>query len=174
MEAERPRSSLQHPAAAPDAVQGSAGATEPVLLVRTRAFLCALPIGVVVETMRPLPVRPAPGVPWFVRGLAIVRGAPLPVIDLGALLGASGELAGGRFITIRSGLRHLVLAVDAVVGVRNLDLATLATTPPLLVEALPAQVERLGALDGQTLAVLGTARLLADEVAEALDVGGAA
>lgn len=173
MEAERPRSTLQHRASAPDAVQGSAGATEPVLLVRTHAFLCAIPIEVVVETMRPLPVRPAPGAPQFVRGLAIVRGAPLPVIDLGALLGAPGELAGGRFITIRSGLRHLVLAVDSVVGVRALNRATLATTPPLLIEALPAQVERLGALDGQTLAVLGTARLLADEVVEALTGRGA-
>jgi purine-binding chemotaxis protein CheW len=148
--------------------------TEAMLVVRTRAFLCALPIAAVVETMRPLPIRGPSGTPRFVRGLAIVRGEPLPVLDLGALLGAEDEATGSRFVTIRSGSRHLVVLVDAVVGIRALNLATIAATPPLLTEALPALIERLGTLDGQTLAVLGTARLLSEELTRALSKGGAA
>lgn len=156
------------------AVRAGIGATQAMLVVRTRAFLGALPIAVVVETMRPLPIRGAPGAPRFVRGFAIVRGEPLPVLDLGALLGAEDEATGGRFVTIRSGPRHLVVLVDAIVGVRALNIAAIAATPPLLTGALPALVERLGALDGQTLAVLGTARLLSEELTQALSSGGAA
>ena len=141
-----------------------------ILLVRARVYLVALPISAVVETMRPLPVRPAPGAPPFVRGIAIIRGEPLPVIDLGALLTAapaSGE-PGGRFVTVKSGERRVALSVSAVVGIRALNIDALAAAPPLLSQALPEQVERLGVLDGETLAVLGTARLLPETM------GGAA
>ena len=47
------------------------------------------------------------------------------------------------------------------------------STPSLLTGALPEQVERLGVLDGETLAVLGTARMLAEDVLQALTRGGA-
>jgi purine-binding chemotaxis protein CheW len=174
MESAMRKPSLPSLPSALGAVRGGAGSTETVLVARTRVFLCALPIAAVVETMRPLPIRSMPGAPRFVRGLAIVRGEPLPVIDLGALLGAQDETAGGRFVTLRSGPRHLVALVDEVVGVRVLNIAAIAATPPLLTGALPSLVERLGALDGQTLAVLEAAHLLSEELAAALARGGAA
>jgi len=137
------------------------------LLLRAGVYLVAFPLSAVVETMRPLPVRPAPGAPPFVRGIAIVRGEPLPVIDLGAFLTktpASGEPpAESRFVTVKSGARRVSLQVSAVVGIRAIDVDTLTAAPPLLSQALPEQVERLGVLDGETLAVFGTARLLPEE-----------
>jgi len=143
------------------------------LIVRAGGYLVGLPIAAVVETMRPLPVRPAPGAPPFLLGVAIIRGEPLPVIDLGALLTASPakQETAGRFVTIRTFALRVSLAVSTVVGVREIDTDALAATPQLLSQALPEQVERLGVLDGETLAVLGTARLLPDSVLTALGQG---
>lgn len=121
--------------------------------------------------MRALPVLPAKGAASFVRGVAIVRGEPTPVVELGALLGGSDAAPGSRFVTIRSGERHVVLEVDTVVGVRAIDVDAFAATPKLLGGAVPEQVERLGALDGQMLAVLGSARLFSDDLFASLSSG---
>jgi purine-binding chemotaxis protein CheW len=85
------------------------------LVVRAQAYLCALPLHVVIETMRPLPIEPLAGVPPFVRGMSIIRGEPTPVIDLALLLGAMRELP-WRFVTIRSAGKQVALSVGAVAG----------------------------------------------------------
>ena len=92
----------------------------PVLVVRARGQVCALALGDVVETMRPLPVRTMADLPDFVSGMAVVRGAPVPVIDLGTLLGATAPAAPRRVVTVRAGDRHVVLSVDEVRGIRAL------------------------------------------------------
>ena len=150
-----------------------------VLLVRAGGWICALPITDVVETMRGLPLRPVAGAPRFIRGLSIIRGALLPVVSLAALLGAeeapltappalaAGQGA-GRLVTVRTGERQIALHVDEVIGAKHIDASALALTPPLLSEALPGSTARLGALDGQTLAVLSAARILSDDLGRAL------
>jgi purine-binding chemotaxis protein CheW len=134
-----------------------------VVLCRSRGWLCALRIEDVIETFRPLPVEPVTGAPSFVRGAAIVRGAPTPVIDLAALLGVCDGARGNRFILVRAGGRCVALEVDEVVGIRWVPSAALAAAPPLLGGAIQEHVETLGTLDGQLLAVLGCARLLPDD-----------
>jgi purine-binding chemotaxis protein CheW len=57
------------------------------LLTRVGARLCAVPLAHAVETMRLLQVSPLADAPSFVRGLTIIRGVAVPVVDLGALLG---------------------------------------------------------------------------------------
>jgi purine-binding chemotaxis protein CheW len=136
-----------------------------VLLVRAGGWVCALPITDVVETMRGLPLRPVAGAPSFIRGLSIIRGALLPVVSLAALLGAEeASPRVGRLITVRTGERQIALHVDEVIGAKHIDTSALALTPPLLSEALPGPTERLGALDGQTLALLSAARILSDDL----------
>lgn len=145
-----------------------------VLLVRAGGWVCALPITDVVETMRGLPLRPVAGAPRFIRGLSIIRGALLPVVSLAALLGAEeASPRVGRLITVRTGERQIALHVDEVIGAKHIDTSALALTPPLLSEALPGPTERLGALDGQTLAMLSAARILSDELFRALIEQGA-
>lgn len=143
----------------------------PVLLVRTRTCVAALPLPSVVETLRPLPTEPVAGMPAFVRGVAVVRGGPTPVIDLAALLSGGAfapdpEVA--RFVTLRVGERRVALAVAAVLGVGGLDESTLHSLPPLLGAACGEFVEALGAHDAQLLLVLRAARLLPEEVWRAL------
>lgn len=142
------------------------------LVVRVRSWLCALPLAAVAETMRALDVRSVPGAPRFVRGLAVIRGAHVPVVDVAALLGVDDGQRGARLVAVRAGARPLALEVDAVLGIERLDPAALEATPPLLAGALPACVDSLGTLDGQALALLETARLLPEAAWSSL--GGAA
>lgn len=138
------------------------------LVVRVRSWVCALPLTAVAETMRALDVRSVPGAPRFVRGLAVIRGAHVPVVDLAALLGVSDGQRGARLVSVRAGARPLALEVDEVLGIRELDPAALERTPPLLSRALPECVDSLGTLDGQSMALLETARLLPEAAWSAL------
>ena len=73
-----------------------------VLLVRIGVLTAALPVTDLVETCRPLPIEAVPGAPSFVLGLSIIRAAPVPVLDLGQLLGNPGPNAIARFVTVRA------------------------------------------------------------------------
>lgn len=140
------------------------------LLLRCRSWLCSLPLSEVVETMRVLPLQPVAGAPPFVRGLSLVRGELVPVVELAALLGDGGP-RGERLVIVKAGPygeRRLALEVDEVLRVVKLALKPDAGVAPLLSAALPAQVEVLAALDGSALAVLSSASLLSEEAWAAL------
>jgi purine-binding chemotaxis protein CheW len=146
----------------------------PSLLLRVRGRLCALPLEHVVETMRPLPVNPVAGAPPYVAGLAIVRGAALPVIDLARLLGpAPGASTTTRFVTVRVASRVVALGVDAVVGVRTLSTASLGELPALLRDADADAIASVGTLDAELLLVLHAARLLPTEAVAGRAAGAA-
>jgi len=133
------------------------------LVVSAGVYACALPIGHVVETMRPLPTEPVAGAKAFVRGLALIRGAAVPVIDLANVIGVSEARAPTRFVTVRVGDRTIALAVNAVVGIRELDSARLQQMPPLLRGASSDAVDAIGTLDAQLLVVLRAGRILDEE-----------
>lgn len=138
-----------------------------MLLVRAGARLCGLPVGAVSETLRPLPVDPVAGGPPWLRGVSILRGEPVPVVDLAGLLAGAPEADPGRFVAVRSGGRHAALAVTAVLGVVELDPAG-AHTLPLLRDACGGSLASLRALDGELLVVLGAARLVPEAASAAL------
>ncbi len=143
----------------------------PSLLCRVRTRVCALPLEHVLETMRPLPIEPLSGAPRFVRGLAIIRGSPVPVIDAARLLGAE-EAPPARFVTLRVGDRRVALAVDEVLGVGAGAEQSLEALPPLLGEVAADVVEAIGTLDAHLLLVLRGGRLVPDRVWETLDARG--
>lgn len=139
-----------------------------VLLVRVRAWVCALSADFVLETMRPLPIEPVRGAPPFVLGMAIVRGEVTPVVALGLLLGAAERTTPGRFVLVRVGERRAALAVDEVLGVERLAPQTLDASPGLLSEVLPRDVTRIGVLDRSILVMLEGGRLLSEDTWQAL------
>ena len=141
--------------------QGSA------LVCRARTRLCALPLVHVVETMRPLPITPLAGAPPFVRGLSVIRGVPVPVVDLGALLSGSEPASPMRFVTLRLEDRCVALAVEGVLGIQELP-GTLRSLPPLLAEASAEALSSVGTLDAELLLVLETARLMVDPIGPGL------
>jgi purine-binding chemotaxis protein CheW len=127
------------------------------LVVKVGSRLCAIPLEHVVETMRPLPVERVAQSRAFVLGLAIVRGAPLLVLDASALVGVSRDAPPNRFVTIRERDRSIVLAVDGVIGVADLD-AKFESLPPL-VQASDV-VDAIAPLDEKLLMVLRAARIV--------------
>jgi purine-binding chemotaxis protein CheW len=144
------------------------------LLVRVASLKCALPLPHVVETMRPLPVETLWGLPPFVVGLSVIRGASTPVVDLSALLGRPPSEKVTRFVTLRLADRRAALAVDEVLGTCDLAPEVLAELPPLLGEQAAERVEAIGVLDAQLLLVLRVSRLVPETVWPRLAAGGAA
>ncbi len=104
---------------------GSAGgaASLRALLLETGEFLCALPIGRVRQVMRTLQVYPSPGTAPGFLGLAEFAGEPIPVLDLGRLVGAPAGARPASPVTVvawagPAGHRELVgLTADAALEI---------------------------------------------------------
>lgn len=145
-----------------------------IVTVGSRA--CSVPLAHVVETMRPLPIEIVMGMPPFIRGLSVIRGAPVPVVDLALAMGASlasedsGESGTARrFVVLRLSHRRVALLVDAVLGIRQIDATRLEEMPPLLRGASTEIVEAIGTLDAQLLVVLRATRIVNEETWQKLD-----
>src|SRR5262245_43758661 len=116
--------------------RGEVRAKARVLTCRADGKICALPIAHVLETMRPLPVRPLADLPRCVTGLALIRGWPTPVIDARTLLGGGDTWPARRYVTLRLAAdnerRVAALAVDDVLGITELAQDSLGELPELL------------------------------------------
>lgn len=144
-----------------------------VLIVTAGARACALPLHHVAETMRPLPVEAVAGTPEHVRGLSVIRGTPVPVVDLSSLLDtrAGGTSSTGRFVTVRADDRRFALAVDSVIGIREFDATQLEELPPLLRHANVDLIEAIGVADARLLVVLRGTRILPEETWKVIEAG---
>src|ERR1700730_14811499 len=72
-----------------------------ILIVRAGDLLCALPLASVVETLRCPPITAISGTPECLRGLAVIRGATVVIVDLRILLGlSSSSLKQARLVTL--------------------------------------------------------------------------
>ncbi|MEO7036751.1 MAG: chemotaxis protein CheW [Polyangiaceae bacterium] len=147
-------------------------APRSTLLCQVGSLVCGLPLEHIIETLRPLPLLPFDGMPPFVSGLSVIRGAPVPVVDLGRLLGNEQSATRGRWVLARTQDRRVALAVEQVIGVRTLSTPSLSALPPLLGEASAEFVSRVGALDVRLLVVLESGRVLPESAWASLQVGG--
>ena len=111
--------------------------------------------------------------PSFVQGLSIIRGVPTPVVDAGALLGATDAPRSTRLVVLRLDARRVALAVEDVLGVRTIPAASLAELPPLLRDAAREVVSALGALDAELLIVLHASYLVPESVWDTISVQAA-
>jgi purine-binding chemotaxis protein CheW len=148
-----------------------AAATVPVLVLDTLSRTCTLPLADVVEILRPLPVVTVPGAPAFVRGVAVIRGEPVPVVDLALLLAGRSSEAVRRFVVLRSGQRRVALAVDGVQGKLELDPRRLRSLPSLVGETSSEVVKAVGLVDDRLLTALEAGRQLVDEAWRAVEGG---
>jgi purine-binding chemotaxis protein CheW len=144
------------------------------LLVRIGDVVGGLPIVDVVETLRPLPIQALAGMPAYVCGLSIIRGSPHAVVDLSRLVTGRAPDTFARFVVVRVGARHMALAVEEVVGVREIETPRLQRMPSLLSESGRHLTAGLGGVDRDLLLMLESSRVLLDDVAQALGSGGAA
>jgi len=150
----------------------TAGGDVSLLFVRAHRLTCAFPLTAVSEITRALPLRALGGLPAYVRGASVIRGAATPVVDLSVLLGNEALARPARYVVLRAG-SPVALAVDAVAGVRNLPAANLGGLPRLLSETGSEHVRSLLSLDGDLVPVMSTALVLPDQVLEAVRGSGA-
>ena len=136
---------------------------ERVLLVRAGRLTCALPLGGVSETMRPLPLRVLGGVPPYVRGASTIRGRATPVVDLAVLLGGPPLGEPSRYVVLR-GSSPVALAVDAVPGIVALPHASLGELPRLLADFGAEHVQSVASLDGELAVVLRATIVVPEDV----------
>jgi purine-binding chemotaxis protein CheW len=141
------------------------------LICRVGDLLCAVPLALVGETLRPLPVEPLAGVPAYVQGVAIIRDRPTAVIDTAALL-TDRTGSPSRFVTLTAGDRPIALAVDAVVGVATLPEDVTGALANILQSSRLAAVAAAGTLDGALLLALEGTRIVPDDVWDAMAAGG--
>ncbi|WP_020472197.1 chemotaxis protein CheW [Zavarzinella formosa] len=139
------------------------------LLIRLNSKLCAIPLAVVAECMRPLPAEPVPGTPPYLLGLAVIRGGPVPVVDLDVLLGGTGDGPRGRYVLLKFGERKLAIAVSEVSGVCQLPDSILREAPPLLQGGDRELMAAVGVRDDQLFFVLRAAKVVPDEVWRVLE-----
>jgi purine-binding chemotaxis protein CheW len=151
------------------ATSGGKSALRRLLVCRAGAKLCGLPLTAVIETCRPLPTEPLEGTPPFVLGLARLRARPTLVLDAHRLLDSGSGTPPTRYVTMRVGdTRKIALAVDAVLGVRDIAESELEALPDLLSNDSDAR-SALGSLDQSLLVVLESARLVPDPLWERLE-----
>ena len=130
------------------------------LLVRSGSIVCAIPVHEVAETMRPLPAESITGMLPFVRGLSVIRGRPTTVLDLTSLLEGSAPGAVSRYVTLRNGERPVALAVEEVIGIREIETGSLETMGLLVNERRSDLVHQVGALGEGLLMVLSASRVI--------------
>ena len=140
-----------------------------LLIVRTGSRLCAFPLDTVIESLRPQPVERFAAAPAYVLGIALIRGLPVPVIDLGWLLSGHGLADARRWVTLRLGRSPAAVSVDEVIGVRSVEDSSLQESPSLL-GIVPAAA-RLGGLDSELLALLQVAQLISEEDWQRIEQG---
>lgn len=114
--------------------------SEPYLVCLVGGQRVSVPLGMVREAARVPRIEPLPGSPPEVLGVAMVRGAPVGVVDASLLLpsaeraGEEGAEAGRKKVLVVL-KRPLALVVDRIEGVRDEP----GTAVPLPLEGLFAR-----------------------------------
>ena len=115
------------------------------------------------------PATALPDSPPFVRGVINLRGAVLPIIDLGARLGLGPADPTARHVIIVAQVEKQVvgLLVDAVSDILTVTDDMIQPTPDLGSELARASVRGLLAVDGRMVSFLSLSGLLVHDDLEA-------
>jgi purine-binding chemotaxis protein CheW len=142
------------------------------LLCRTGTHLWAVPLRQVLEVMRALPIKAVSGAPSYVVGLSIIRGAPLPVVDIGMMISGQATRI-ERMIAVRTGNRTVALAAEAVPGIWTADKQKLGRLPPLFRDIATDVIAAIGTLDAELLFLLRDTSIVSEDTLRSLDPEGA-
>jgi len=112
---------------------------------------------------------PLPRSPSYVKGVINLRGAVLPIIDLGARLGLKTTEPTARHVimVVNLGERTIGLLVDAVSDIINLTDDAVQPTPDVASDQVKTFVKGLFAIDGRMVSLISLDRVLPEAEAEA-------
>lgn len=140
------------------------GSQREVVRFRAAGQLYALESRFILEVLRAPELTPLPGAPPLLRGLTLLRGEVLPVVELAPLFGRPvATQASGPVVVVGTTRPELGLRTDEVTEVAVLTGTELLPAPPSLEEeagALVAGVSPDGTLVLEGEALLGDGRLV--------------
>ena len=115
------------------------------------------------------PATPLPRAPGYMKGVINLRGAVLPIIDLGARFGLRMCEPTARHVIMVAhvGGRMVGLLVDAVSDIIQLTDEAVQPTPDIASEQVKSFVKGLFALDGRMISLIELDRIIPDAEAEA-------
>jgi purine-binding chemotaxis protein CheW len=115
------------------------------------------------------PATPLPRAPAYMRGVINLRGAVLPIVDLGARLGLETTEASARHVimVVHLGARTVGLLVDAVSDIVTVTDEMVQPTPDIASDQVKVFVRGLFALDGKMVSLIGLDKILPEPDAEA-------
>jgi purine-binding chemotaxis protein CheW len=120
-----------------------------------------VPIAMVQEIIRHIAPRPIPDAPAHVLGVINLRGRIIPVFDLRARLGVVADPPEeARIVVMETGETIAGAVVDDVREVLTVETARCAVPGPDAAQADP--IDAVATLEGRTLVILDTPRLLAE------------
>lgn len=110
------------------------------------------------------PATALPQAPAFVRGVINLRGAVLPIVDLGARLGLGAADPTARHVIIVAQVQNQVvgLLVDAVSDILTVTDDMIQPTPDVASEMVRTFVRGLLAIEGRMVSFISLDRVLPD------------
>lgn len=115
------------------------------------------------------PATPLPRAPGFMKGVINLRGAVLPIIDLGVRFGlkASEPTARHVIMVAHIGGRMVGLLVDAVSDIIQLTDELVQPTPDVASDHVKSFVKGIFAIDGRMISLIELERIVPESEAEA-------
>jgi purine-binding chemotaxis protein CheW len=115
------------------------------------------------------PATPLPRAPGYMKGVINLRGAVLPIIDLGARFGLQTSEPTARHVIMVAhvGGRMVGLLVDAVSDIIQLTDEAVQPTPDVASEYVKTFVKGLFALEGRMISLIELDRIIPEAEAEA-------
>ncbi len=112
---------------------------------------------------------PLPRTPAYMKGVINLRGAVLPIVDLGARLGLATAEPSARHVimVVNQGHRTLGLLVEAVSDIINVTEDMVQPTPDVACDQVKTFVKGLFAIDGRMVSLISLERVLPEIEAEA-------
>ncbi len=115
------------------------------------------------------PATPLPRAPGYMKGVINLRGAVLPIIDLGARFGLRTSEPTARHVIMVAhvGGRLVGLLVDAVSDIVQLDEGAVQPTPDVASDEVRTFVKGIFAIDGRMISLIDLSLILPPMEAEA-------
>ena len=149
--------------------QSATGARRELIAFRIAAQEFCVDIMQVREIRGWTVATPLPRTPSYMKGVINLRGAVLPIVDLGARLGLSTSEPSARHVimVVNVGGRTLGLLVEAVSDIINVSDDMVQPTPDVACDQVKTFVKGLFAIDGRMVSLISLDRVLPETEAEA-------
>ena len=153
----------------PDIPSATASTSRELIAFRIGEQEFCVDIMAVREIRGWTPATPLPRTPGYMKGVIKLRGAVLPIVDLGARFGLTTSEPTARHVIMvaRIGGRTVGLLVDAVSDIIQLTDEQVQPTPDVASDHVKTFVKGIFAIDGRMISLIELDRIVPESEAEA-------